>query len=268
MTLIRSVITPMSRVRLILSLACVLCLIATGVRAGGERSTVVLKRGALEVVWYDATRLPARGLMIFGSGSGGWSDWEDRVCGHLAGRGWAVAGIGFDRYGATDYSQEVLVADYATLVRELARRTGGAAGGAGLPIVYGGWSTGAEQALPAAAGGVRAGEALSGLLLIAPGGRGRYGLHTADKLGFEPTGEGTFALGEFAGQLGGLRLAQLHAGLDPLDSIDWWHGTALPVRLWEYPRAFHDFSGASDGFLALVDEALNWVSAAKKGGNP
>jgi phosphatidylglycerol lysyltransferase len=257
----------MYRARFFLTLVCVAGLSIAGARAEANRAEVLLNRGAFEVVWYaPKTQEPARGLMIFGSGSGGWSAWEERVCTHLATQGWAVAGISFDRYGATDYSQAVLVADYERIVEELARRAGGSKTDAELPVVYGGWSTGAEQALPAAAGTVGARERLRGLLLIAPGGRGRYGLHTADKLGFEPRGEGTFALGEFAPQLGGLRLAQLHAGLDPLDSITWWQGTVAQVRLWEYPRAFHDFSGASDGFLALVDEALTWVLASKTGG--
>jgi phosphatidylglycerol lysyltransferase len=256
----------MSRARFLLIFVYLGWVSVAGVRAEPVRSEVSLTRGALEVVWYFPGKEPARGLIIFGSGSGGWSAWEDRVCNHLAAQGWAVAGIGFDRYGATDYSQTVLVADYALILDECVRRLGASNAPVDLPVVYGGWSTGAEQALPAAAGSVRGREALRGLLLIAPGGRGRYGLHLADKLGFEPTGEGTFALGDFAGQLGGLRLAQLHAGLDPLDSIDWWHGTTANVRLWEYPRGLHDFGGASDRFLGLVDEALAWLLAAKTGG--
>jgi len=84
-------------------------------------------------------------------------------------------------------------------------------------------------------------------------------LHTKDKLGFTPTGEGTFGLADFAPRLHDLRLAQLHAGLDPLDSIKWYHGLKLDLRLWKYPRAFHDFDGACDDFLKLMDEAVAWL---------
>ncbi|HEY8932262.1 MAG TPA: AcvB/VirJ family lysyl-phosphatidylglycerol hydrolase, partial [Rariglobus sp.] len=206
------------------------------------------------------TGAAVRGLCVFGSGDGGWSYWEEIVCAHLAKRGWAVAGVDFSKYSVTDYTQAILVADYGRLTAELERRTGAPMAGEGArPVVYGGWSMGAEQALPAAADVPARPAGLRGLLLVAPGARGRYGLHTKDKLGFTPTGEGTFGLGDFAPQLHDLRLAQLHAGLDPLDSIKWYHGLKLDLRLWKYPRAFHDFDGASDDFLKLVDEALAWI---------
>ncbi len=116
---------------------------------------------------------------------------------------------------------------------------------------------GAEHSLPAAAVRSARPAGLHGLLLVAPGPRGRYGLRTSDKLGFAPTGEGTFGLSDFAPQLKGLRLAQLHAGLDPLDSIDWFKDLQFDLRLWKFPRAFHDFSNANDKCLALTDKVIN-----------
>ncbi len=239
---------------------------------------IALARGAFEVAWYQPTTRVVRGLFVLGSGDGGWSYWETRMARHLAKRGWAVAGVDFARYADTDFSQEILAGDFARLVAELARRNTPTAATAPtadatkavapaqpakpLPVIYGGWSMGAEHSLPAAAVIAVRPAGLRGLLLVAPGPRGRYGLHTPDKLGIAPTGPGTFGLADFASQLGGLRLAQLHAGLDPLDSIDWFEGLPLDLRLWNYPRAFHDFSNASDGFLALTDKAILWLLAA------
>ena len=228
---------------------------------------IALTRGTFEIAWYQPTQVAVRGLFVFGSGDGGWSYWESRMARHLAKRGWAVAGIDFALYAATDFNQEILAADFARLVNELSRRSAVTANTPDnaqprlLPVIYGGWSMGAEHSLPAAAALSARPAALHGLLLVAPGPRGRYGLRTSDKLGITPTGEGTFGLADFAPQLNGLRLAQLHAGLDPLDSIDWFKGLQLDLRLWKFPRAFHDFSNANDKFLALTDKAIDWLLA-------
>ena len=220
---------------------------------------LMLARGAFEVAWYlPGEGRSVRGFFVLGSGDGGWSYWETRVARHLVKNGWAVAGVDFALYATTDFTQEILAADYTRMVNELGRRTKQAVDGR-IPLVYGGWSMGAEQAMPAAAVAAGRPEGLRGLLMVAPGQRGRYGLHTPDKLGITPTGEGTFGLADFAPQLRGLKLAQLHAGLDPLDSIDWQNGLPLIHRLWEYPRAFHDFDNASPAFLALMDKAINWL---------
>lgn len=222
-----------------------------------------LARGPLEVAWYLPKNQPLRGFFILGSGDGGWSYWETRMAKHLTAHGWAVAGVDFALYATTDYTQAILAGDMARIIAELAKRAKQPADGH-LPVIYGGWSMGAEQAVPAAAIQNLRPPGLCGLLLVAPGARGRYGLHTQDKIGFAPTGEGTFALADFAPQMKGLRLAQLHAGLDLLDSIDWYVGQNIDLQLWKYPRAFHDFSNASNGFLAMTDDALAWLLAAPK----
>ena len=233
---------------------------------------IALSRGAFEVAWYKPIDQPVRGLFILGSGDGGWSYWETRLARHLAKRGWAVAGVDFALYATTDFTQEIVAADFARMVDDLKRRSEqptqalqtpapALEAKPPLPVIYGGWSMGAEQSVPAAAVVAMRPAGLRGLLLVAPGARGRYGLHTQDKLGITPTGEGTFGLADFGSQLSGLKLAQLHAGLDPLDSIDWFKGLQLDLRLWKFPRAFHDFNNASDSFLALTDKAIGWILA-------
>jgi phosphatidylglycerol lysyltransferase len=236
---------------------------AAPVSVSSEHAPLKLHRGTFDVVWTQPVNVPVRGYFVLGSGDGGWSYWEQRAVEHLAKRGWAVAGVDFSNYGASDYSQEILSEDYLRLVDELVRRTGGA-GDSLRPVIYGGWSMGAEQALPAAAYFQKRPN-LRGLLLVAPGARGRYGLHLQDRVGLKPTGAGTFALADFAPQLRGMRLAQLHAGLDPLDSIDWYRGLNLDLKLWKYPRAFHDFDNASDEFFDMMDKALTWLLSAPAG---
>ncbi|MGC4071679.1 MAG: alpha/beta fold hydrolase [Nibricoccus sp.] len=218
--------------------------------------SVVLSRGAYQA----RVRIPAAGtaraIVILGSGDGGWSYWEERVAKHL-GRTCAVVGVDFSTYSASDYSQSVLAADLATLTALARSRVGGK--GAELPVIYGGWSMGAEQAV-AAAGAVQSRPpGLRGLLLVAPGERGRYGLRLRDRVGLAPSGDGTFGLADFAVPLKGLRLAQFHAKYDLLDTPEWAAGLDLDLKRFDLPRGFHDFEGAGPDFLKMVDEAVDWI---------
>ncbi len=218
-----------------------------------------LSRGAYEARFYPAAAGHVRGCVVFGSGDGGWSYWEERVARHLSGKGFAVAGVDFNAYAASDYDETALRRDYLTLVAELRRRQPEAAR---APVFYGGWSMGAEQSLPAAADPALRPAGLGGLILVAPGARGRYGLRLRDRMGVAPTGPGTFDLRETAPRCADLRMAVFHAGLDLLDDLKWSEGQKLDLRLWTVSRAFHDFSGAGDEFLAALDEALDWLLAA------
>ncbi len=203
----------------------------------------------------------SRAGVIFGSGDGGWSYWEERVCRHLRKRGFAVAGIDFRAYAAEPYTVEELREDYRRVAAELRRR----AGPDGVEsLVYGGWSMGAEQAVPAAARRASRPAGLRGFLMVAPGGRGRYGLELPDELGLAPRGEGTFSLKELAPASADLRFAVFHGGLDLVDDLDWRRDLTLDYRLWTVPRVFHDFAGAGDEFLAAVDEAMDWLLDANR----
>ncbi len=199
---------------------------------------------------------PPRALIVFGSGDGGWSYWEERVCRRLAEKGCAVAGIDFNAYAATDFTPDILRRDYRVLVEELRRRHPDAGP---VPVLYGGWSMGAEQSLPASSETAARAEGLRGLILVAPGARGRYGLRLRDRMGMAPAGPDTFSLRELAPRCSDLRFAVFHAGLDLLDDLKWSEALALERKLWVLPRTFHDFAGAGDAFLAQLDEALPWL---------
>ena len=251
----------MSLLRVLASVVFVLPLAAARAGsppAGGEAPrAIALSRGDYGARFYAVPPgHPVHGLIVFGSGDGGWSYWEERVCRHLAAEGFATVGVDFAVYAASGYTAETLRRDYLRLVDELRRLAGGPPS---PPVFYGGWSMGAEQALPAASDPALRPPGLGGFLLVAPGARGRYGLHLRDRLGVTPKGPDTFSLHDLAAQVSDLRFAVFHGGLDILDDLNWSKGLTLDYKRWVVPHTMHDFSGASDAFLTEVDSALLWL---------
>lgn len=234
----------------------------TRVTAPAKSDLVVpLTRGPFTLKVYSPGKdIAPKALIIFGSGDGGWRErWEDRVASFLSSQGYAVAGVDFKTYSTTDYSRETLGKD--TLLIAAALREYFCAPDA--PLVIAGFSMGAIQAVPAAAYVVRhnlaGSQKLAGLLLCAPGKRGRYGLRTSDTLDVAPTGPNTFAITDFSRALDGLRVAQFHGEGDVLSSTAWLNRLTARHRLWRLPDGFHSFGGASDRFLGQLSKGLNWV---------
>lgn len=226
-------------------------------RGSGEILPLKLPHGSYQTLYYNETDEP-HGIVILGTGDGGWSYWEEKVARHLVAKGYAVGG--WDCRGFADsrkYDQAELAAGFSAAVEAVRER-------AGLddedPVWYGGWSTGAEQSVAAAAVVSERPPGLVGLLLAAPGEHGRYGITESDLLGMEPSGPGAFALAHLAPKLGGLRIAQFDAGLDPLDDTTWLsHLGKTPHLILKLPNCLHDMGGAGDEFLKKLDEALKWT---------
>ncbi len=222
-----------------------------------------LTRGPFKIKIYSPGKhFDPRALIIFGSGDGGWRQiWEGRVASFLSSKGYAVGGIDFKAYSATDYSSEILGKDTELIASALRERLDAS----DAPLVIAGFSMGAAQAVPAAAYVLAhhplRKDKLAGLLLCALGERGRYGLRTEDTLDVTPTGPNTFGVTEFNQALGHLRVAQFQGGGDVLSSTAWLDRLAAPHRLWELPNGFHSFSGASDAFLGQLADGLDWVLA-------
>jgi phosphatidylglycerol lysyltransferase len=171
----------------------------------GRPVQVDLTRGPLIVYHFvPATKQP-RALLIFGSGDGGWGGWEARVSRVLQANGYEVVGIDSAAYAATDYNLATLQNDYATLSRHFLAPYGDHS----PPLLVGGWSMGAAQAI-AVAGGPHPPPKLTGLVVASALSRGRYGLRLADKLNILPTGPGTFAVDDFASALRRLPVVQWH----------------------------------------------------------
>jgi hypothetical protein len=222
--------------------------------------TLHLKRGDFAVFRYlpgdPAYAAHPKAVLIFGSGDGGFDGWEDRVCRALQADGYEMLGFDCALYAKTDYDLATLQADMGTIGHAFHHD------GPMPPLIFGGWSMGAEQAVAAAGGPERPAD-LAGLLLISPGGRGRYGLRDADRWNVPPTGAGTFALDDFASRLNGLRVAQWDGNLDLLDSTAWLKDVTTTHRAFAFKLGFHDYDGASDAFLAQLRQSLAWVLSAE-----
>src|SRR6201997_5503268 len=106
--------------------------------------TIPLRRGAFQSYPFVLAS-QTKAIIIFGSGDGGWSQIENRVCKFLQQNAFYTVGIDFRKYAATDYDPKILVSDFSVIAAVAATR----AGDAQLPVIYSGWSMGAVQAVAA-----------------------------------------------------------------------------------------------------------------------
>lgn len=218
------------------------------------KAKLELRHGKATVRLYEPDEKPPRAICVFGSGDGGWSPWEDVVSHWMRDAGIYVVGFDLRAYARGDFDAATLGQDMAALASDAAARCDGGQS----PVVYGGWSMGAVQAV-AAAGWKGRPEKLVGLLLLAADSRGRYGLRTSDELGMTPKGPGTFALSEFTPAMANLRVAQFHGGADFMASTAWIRMLKSSHQLYEVPGANHGFDGPDDSFQPLLLRGLDWV---------
>ena len=216
-----------------------------------------LTRGPFGTYHFVPTGAP-RAVILFGSGDGGWGCFENRVCSLLAKQSIYTVGIDCNRYAETDYDAVTLSEDFAAITRDTLNRTKNP----NLPVIYGGWSMGAVQAV-AAAGGQSPPRNLIGLILLSMDKRGRYGLRLTDKVGLEPVGNGTFGVADFTAQVGALRLVQLSGADDWMNNTDWIKALKSPHRLFVLKNSNHDFNGADETFERDLVDGANWVLDTK-----
>ena len=219
---------------------------------------------------YEPDDLPPRAIYIFGSGDGGWSPWEDQISVWLRDMGVYVVGWDFNRYAIKkvtnadgkeieehdDFTKEDLGRDMAIMAKAAMDRIGK---GDDIPVIYGGWSSGAVQAVPAAEWKGRP-KTLVGLMLFGSDIRGRYGLRDSDLIGKTPVGPGTFALSEFNKAVENLRVVQFHGTADFMASTSWIRTLKSPHALYEMPRANHGFDGPSEEFSEdYLPRGVDWI---------
>lgn len=197
--------------------------------------------------------------IVFGSGDGGWTDWETDLAGMMVRDGWEVLGLNSRTYADTDYDARTLGSDFAAIARSPGYDPA-------IPVFYGGWSMGAVQSVAAAAYPGRP-ENLKGLLILSADSRGRYGLRTSDELAITPTGAGTFALHDFSDMVEGLRVAQIHGGADFMSSTAWVR-SLKGSALYEMPGANHGFDGPSPAFAPILAQSLRWLSGDESAAPP
>ncbi len=208
-----------------------------------------------------ATQTVPKALVIFGSGASGWGGFEDRVGDKLQATGYEVIGINCEIYGHSDYTVETLQADFQKLAQAYLAPYGPQA----PPVVLGGWSSGAEQAVAAAAG-PHPPVGLAGLLLIAPGSEGGLGRYATSYVLLTAPADKVFHLADLAPHLSHLRIAQWHAQYDLLDSTKWLSSLKAEHREYDFPNAIHDFRTACDDFLTQMSASVDWILATPKSG--
>ncbi len=218
------------------------------------KASVALAHLPAVVRLYEPDETPPKAIFIFGSGDGGWSPWEDAIAGWLRDAGVYVVGFDLNEYSKKDYTQDLLGQDMAMLAEDAAQRCEGG----DVPVIYGGWSMGAVQAVAAAATKHRPAH-LVGLMLLSADNRGRYGLRESDELGVTPEGPGTFGLSDFTTAVKDLRVAQFHGSADFMASTAWIQTLKSPHALYVKQGANHGFDGPEDDFQEWVLQGLNWV---------
>ena len=228
----------------------------------GRPLVIQLSRGPFQVLEFAPRKPPVLGIVIFASGDGGWHRLEESICHGLQKHGYDVIGIDSTVYAHTDYDLPTLQADFAAI----ARTAEALHQGRPLPLIVGGFSMGAAQAI-AVAGGPNPPTGLGGLLVVEPLSRGRYGLRAADKLNVLPTGPGTFAVADFERSLGHIRVLQWHAELDQIDSRTWLSGLAVPHEECDFPGAGHCYRPDRDHFVReLVDSTDQFLASGLTAG--
>jgi phosphatidylglycerol lysyltransferase len=221
----------------------------------GQVLSLNLRRGPFNLYNFPAKTkmgIPSA-IILFGSGDGGWGPWEDTVSGMLQENGYQVIGIDSAEYAKGDYDLATLQADDTKIVQTVT-----ASYGQFPPLIMGGWSMGAAQAV-AAAGGPNPPPRLIGLALVAQLSRARYGLRWSDRLNILPTGPGTFGIADFARTLPPVRLVQWHAAFDLSDSTDWLKKLTVPHREYDFADSGHDYDGASPVFLREFLKSVEWI---------
>jgi phosphatidylglycerol lysyltransferase len=230
---------------------------AAGVHADEAQAptiTIPLRRGAFPSYHFVPASQP-KAIIIFGSGDGGWSQIENRVCKFLQQNAFYTVGIDFRKYAATDYDPDILISDFTVLAAVAATR----ARHPELPVIYAGWSMGAVQAVAASGDPDWRSPRLVGLVLMSMDQRGRYGLRLPEQIGLEPDGEGTFGVADFTAAVGNLRVAQMSAVDDWMNNTDWIKTLKSPHRLYELEHSNHDFNGVDDALQRDLLDGINWI---------
>ncbi len=217
--------------------------------------TLQLVRGPFTVLDYQPhVHHEPRAIILFGSGDGGWSGFEEAMCKTLQARRYEVVGIDFERYADDDYSLDILQRDMTTIAATIRVRYSDN----NPSIILGGYSMGAAQAI-AAAGGPHRPAGLIGVLLVDPRSRGRYGLRLLDKGDTLPTGPGTFSMDEFTNTMDHLRVVQWHATEDPIDSRTWLDSLTAAHKEFDFGQTGHHYDNNRADFLTQFADSVDWI---------
>jgi len=228
-------------------------------RSAGKPVSIVLSRGPFTVLEFPSKMSQTRAIILFGSGDGGWSGFEEQICIALQDHGYDVIGINSNAYAVSDYSLAVLQADFDKIAQTAEMRFGSHP----VPLILGGWSMGAAQAI-ASAGGPNPPAYLVGLLVLDPCSRGRYGLRVSDQMDLSPTGPGTFSVDSFSGAMPNLRVVQWHAAEDSIDSRAWLASLTAPHKVFVFENTGHYYNTDRGEFLRQLVNCVPWILQPKE----
>ena len=228
--------------------------INASLHSAGLPVTVQLARGPFTLLEFPSKQSTTRAIILFGSGDGGWSGFEEEIAFALQDQGYEVIGVNFNAYAETDYDLATLQGDFDRMAQAVQQPFGNHT----PPLIVGGWSMGAAQAI-AVGGGPNPPRGLAGLLVIDPCSRGRYGLRLTDRTDFLPTGENTFGVEEFANTLGKVRVVQWHAADDTIDSRAWLADLQAPHREIDFEQTGHYYSEGRPEFLRRLTASVPWI---------
>jgi phosphatidylglycerol lysyltransferase len=223
--------------------------------SAGNTISIPLARGSFTVLDFPPhAKKEPRAIILFGTGDGGWSGFEEAICKTLQGLGYEAVGIDFNRYARTDYNLDMLQSDMGLIASTIRDRYSDNS----PPVIIGGYSMGAAQAI-AAAGGPHPPEGLIGVLLVDPCSRGRYGLRLTDQTDVLPTGPGTFSMDEFTRTMGKLRVVQWHATEDSIDSRTWLKSLSAPHKEFDFGQTGHYYNFDRPDFLNQLGDSVKWI---------
>jgi len=226
----------------------------TPLKTKGRPLKLELNRGTLTVLEFPSKKSTTTALLLFGSGDGGWGELEEEICRAFQNEGYEVIGIDCQAYANTDYDLDTLQSDFRTIAETVYSLDGRHK----PPLIVGGYSMGATQAI-AVAGGPHPPPGLIGLLLVDPCSRGRYGLHASDRMNFLPTGPGTYAVANFAPTLGSIRVVQWHAEDDSIDSRSWLDLLTTEHKAYIFPHDGHGYDDNREEFIRKLIGSVDWI---------
>ena len=80
--------------------------------SAGRPVTVQLARGPFTLLEFPSKLPVTRATILFGSGDGGWSGFEEEIAFALQDQGYEVIGVNFNDYAETDYDLATLQGDF------------------------------------------------------------------------------------------------------------------------------------------------------------
>lgn len=252
----------MKRAAAWVALACAAAFAGPGVKPGKNEPSVRGRKQ--EVYFYPGGRpgLPARGVVLFACGDGGWRGFAITIAETMAGWGYDVYGLDTKRYleSFTEGDKRLSEKDVITDFRSLAEW---ASPGGGVRLA--GWSEGAGLGLLGAAGNP-GGKLFLGLVTIGLGESSVLGWRTRDNLTYitkrEPD-EPHFPSLPWMPKIAPAPLAMVHSDHDeytkPEAAKKLFAAAGEPKRWWLIPAQNHRFDGGRDRFFSALREALEWI---------